>query len=77
MVDCGASATFIDRKFAEEHRMVKQKLQDPILLYNIDGSRNMAGDITEFVRIPELQIDGHTEEPVEFLVTELGKEFII
>ena len=77
MVDCGASATFVDRKFAEEHCMVKHKLRDPILLYNIDGSRNMAGDITEFVCIPELQIDGHMEKPVEFLVTELGKESII
>ena len=36
----------------------------------------MAGDITEFIFIPELQIDGHTEKPVEFLVTELGKESI-
>src|ERR1700761_6640949 len=51
MVDSGATSLFIDHKFANKHRMIKMPLEHPILLYNIDGSKNEAGSITHKVRL--------------------------
>ncbi len=40
MVDCGATALFIDRKFVERHKIRTHSLHSEIPLYNIDGSKN-------------------------------------
>jgi len=49
MVNSGATSLFINRKFVNQHKMLKEPLTQPIMLYNIDGSLNKAGSITHKV----------------------------
>ena len=51
MVDSGAMSLFIDHKYTSKHNMTRIPLEQPILLYNIDGSKNKAGSITHKVRL--------------------------
>ena len=75
MVDSGATALFLDKKYADRQRMLQIPLDAPILLYNIDGTRNEAGSITHKVRL-ELCI-GQDKEKFDFFVTSLGPEKVI
>ena len=58
MVDSGATTTFLSRRFVKENRVVTRKLATPIPLYNIDGTLNRDGTITD-VAILELEIGAH------------------
>ena len=51
----------MDQQFAKEKGLETHKLPRPIPVYNVDGSINQAGSITEFV-IVELMIDDHKEQ---------------
>ena len=75
MVDSGATALFVDKKYANSQRMWQIPLEHPIRLYNIDGTLNEAGSITHKVKL-RLQI-GTDEEQFEFYVTSLGPEKVI
>jgi len=75
MVDCGATALFINRKFVERYKIRMHSLHSEIPLYNIDGSKNQAGEISH-VACLRLHI-GELEEWREFLVTNLGLEDVI
>ena len=55
--------------------MLLEPLEQPIMLYNIDGSLNEAGSITHKVRL-FLKV-GQDEEKFDFFVTSLGPEKII
>jgi hypothetical protein len=75
MVDSGATALFLDKKYADCQNMWQIPLEHPIMLYNIDGSLNEAGSITHKVRL-SLKI-GSDEEKFDFFVTSLGPEKVI
>lgn len=75
MVDSGASALFINRRYVTQHKMVQQELPNPIKVHNIDGTLNKTGTITHYVRL-RLTVGDH-REMAEFLVTEIGPEDII
>ncbi|KAJ3533934.1 hypothetical protein NMY22_g7130 [Coprinellus aureogranulatus] len=75
MVDCGATALFLDHNFVSRHRITTFPLRHSIDLFNIDGSPNTAGQITHFARLC-LTVDQH-EEWTDFLVTDLGGEDVI
>ena len=75
MVDSGATALFIDKKYADRQKMWQIPLEHPIRLHNIDGKLNEAGSITHKVRL-SLKIGPDTEK-FEFYVTSLGPEKII
>ena len=51
MVKSGATSLFINHKYASKHKMIKTPLEHPILLYNIDGSKNETSSITHKVRL--------------------------
>jgi hypothetical protein len=75
MVDCGATALFISKRFMKEKKIRTHLIPHEIPLYNIDGSRNRAGSITHMTRL-RLQV-GDIEEWQVFLVTELGPEDVV
>ncbi len=75
MVDSGATLLFLDKKYADCHKMLLIPLENPIRLFNIDGTPNKAGSITHKVRL-SLKI-GQDEEKFDFLVTSLGPENVI
>jgi hypothetical protein len=75
MIDSGATALFADIQFVKRHRITTFPLRHPIVLHNIDGSRNSAGNITRFARL-HLKV-GVYEGYEDFLVSDLGGENVI
>lgn len=75
MIDSGATNTFISRRFIKENHVVTRKLKHPILLFNIDGTENKDGSISE-IAILQMQIGDHMEK-VAFSVTDIGSEDLI
>ena len=51
LVDSRATGEFIDRQYAKSCRFNLLKLTQPIPVYNVDGSLNEAGSITEAVTL--------------------------
>ena len=75
MVDCGATALFISRKFIKDNKVRTHLLSHEVPLYNINGSKNQAGSISRFARLRR-QV-GDTERWHQFLVTDLGPEDVV
>ena len=75
LVDCGATGQFMDQDYVECNRTSTRKLQHAIPVFNVDGTRNEAGSITEIVDTI-LRYNGHTER-MSFAVTNLGKQDVI
>ena len=75
LIDCGATSQFMDHDYVEWNRLTTQKLQRAIPVFNVDGSPNEAGSITEIVDAI-LCYKGHME-CTSFTVTSLGKQDII
>ena len=72
MVDSGATTKFLSRRFVERNRVTTRRLAKPIPLYNIDGTENRDGTITE-VAVLDMAIGDHREKVV-FVVTDIGEE---
>jgi len=49
LLDSGAMGNFIDRNFVQTKGINTQNISRPILVYNVDGSPNEAGQISEVV----------------------------
>ena len=59
----------------KDNKVTTRKLKKPIPLYNIDGSENCDGTVSE-VAVLDMTIGTH-QEPVVFIVTDIGKEDVI
>ncbi|KAI6110247.1 hypothetical protein EDD16DRAFT_1481761, partial [Pisolithus croceorrhizus] len=46
LVGSGANDTFLDKKWAEENNIPLLHLGKPVLVLNVNGTKNVAGDIT-------------------------------
>jgi Retroviral aspartyl protease len=75
LLDCGATDKFIHSDFVKRNRIATRLLSRPIPIYNVDGTLNEAGSITEVVKMM-LQYRDHSEKTL-FAVTSLGKQDII
>lgn len=75
MIDSGASTLFINQQLVENLKIQTRKLENPIPLFNIDGTKNKAGQIMEVAPL-RLTI-GNVTEYWEFVVTKLGPENLI
>jgi hypothetical protein len=76
MLDFGATAVFINKRFILQHNILRHPLTRPIALYNIDGSINKAGSLTHFACLT-MNISSKYTEKLDFLITDLGPEDII
>ena len=74
-LDCGATGKFIDQNYTQRQGLELEKLEEPIKVYNVDGTLNKRGTIKYFVDLI-IQIHGRTCKE-RFLVTGLGKQKII
>ena len=74
-VDCGATGEFIERHYAKSSCFNLVKLTQPIPVYNVDGTLNKAGSITEVVSLI-LHYKNHSERTT-FAVCGLGKQKLI
>ena len=75
LVDCGATGLFIDTEYVRLNNLSTRRLTTPIPVYNVDGTANEAGAITEIADII-LRYKGHAER-TQFAVTSLGKQNMI
>ena len=75
MVDSGATTKFLNRRFVKDNKVTTRKLKKPIPLYNIDGSENRDGTVSE-VAVLDMTIGTHRES-VMFIVTDIGEEDVI
>ena len=75
LVDSGATSEFIDQDYAKSCHFNLVKLKQPILVYNVDGTLNEAGSITEVVHLI-LHHKNHSERTV-FAITSLGKQKLL
>ena len=74
LIDCGATDCFIDEQLIEEKKLPVQLLELPIPVYQSDGEKTSAGDITGYVDL-RMRIRQHMES-IRFYVTKLGKREI-
>jgi hypothetical protein len=51
LIDCGTTSCFIDIKWAKLNNVPTRPLAKPILVYNVNGTANNAGAITDIANI--------------------------
>jgi len=75
LLDCGATESFIDRDFVHLKGMNTQTFSRNILVFNVDGSPNEAGQISKVVDIV-LRYKTHSERML-LAISRLGKQNLI
>jgi len=75
LVDSGATGLFIDREYVKSNQIPTTKLPQPVPMFNVDGTANMEGSISEVAELL-LRYNGHSERAL-FCVTGLGKQNLI
>jgi len=75
LLDCGATGSFIDRDFVRSKGMNTQTLSRNIPVFNVDGSPNKAGQISEVVDVV-LRYKTHSERML-LAISGLGKQSLI
>ena len=75
LIDSGAGGKFIDQAYARKLGIKTQKLEQPLIARNVDGTPNKKGKITSFA-ILNLVINGRTKR-TRLLITRLGRQQII
>ena len=75
LLDSGAGGKFINQNFIQQNKLETQKLEKPIMVYNVDGTKNKKGTITRCIDV-NLQI-GDKVIPMGLMVTGLGQQKFI
>ncbi|KAE8222388.1 hypothetical protein CF319_g4403 [Tilletia indica] len=75
MIDSGATASFLDLSFAQEHKLPSSQLPEPLPLNVIDGRPISSGPVTHSSHVP-LSIDTH-QETVQLHLTTLDRYPIV
>ena len=75
LLNCGATGLFMDTKWAKGNFISMTELEQPILVYNVDGSHNSVGSITHEATLMMIH-KGHKEK-VTFEICDLGKVNLI
>ena len=60
LIDSGVGGKFIDQNYAQKLGVKIQKLEQPLIARNVDGTKNKKGEITSFVNL-NLIINGRTK----------------
>jgi hypothetical protein len=75
LIDCGATGCFIDIEWAKLNNVPTHPLTKPIPVYNVDGTANDAGAITDIADVI-LHYENHLEH-TQLAITCLGKQSLI
>jgi hypothetical protein len=75
LIDCSATGCFIDIEWAKLNNVPTHPLTKPIPIYNVDGTANDAGTITD-IAVVVLRYKNHSER-TQLVVTHLGKQSLI
>jgi hypothetical protein len=76
LIDCGATGCFIDIGWAKLNNIPTHTLTNPIPVYNVDGTANDAGAITDIADVI-LHYENHHSERTQLAITRLGKQSLI
>ena len=60
LIDSGAGGKFIDQNYTWKLGVKIQRLEQPLIARNVDGTKNKKGEITSFVNL-DLIINGRTK----------------
>ena len=52
LIDSGAGGKFINQNFARKERLDMKDLENPLVVYNVDGTLNKIGTIKKYVDLP-------------------------
>ena len=75
LVDSGATDNFISTRIMKQMKIGSLRFKKPRTMWNVDGTHNRAGIITDFV---DLQVRcGSETKDMKFLVTDLGEDDVI
>jgi hypothetical protein len=75
LIDCDATGCFIDIEWAKLNNVPTRPLTNPIPVYNVDGTANDAGAITDIADVI-LRYENHSER-TQLAITRLGKQSLI
>ena len=75
LLDLGANGIFLDKTWAEKHKVLLTPLQNPIPVYNVDGTWNFTGSITHTAELI-VKFQGHHKK-IMAEVMDLGKDTFI
>jgi hypothetical protein len=75
LIDCSATGCSIDIEWAKLNNVPTRPLMKPIPVYNVDGTANDAGAITD-IAVVVLRYKNHSER-TQLAVTRLGKQSLI
>ena len=75
LVDNGAGGQFIDQNYTQQKGYKTRKLEEPMIAYNVDGTRNNRGTITSFIDLT-VKINEQWMN-LRLLIAGLGKQKII
>jgi len=75
LLDSGATGLFMDTTFAKEKGFKMEKLKNPLLVKNVDGTANVRGAITHQIEC-NMFFKGHVEK-ARIDVCNLGKTEVI
>jgi len=75
LLDSGATGLFADQKFVEKHGFKMQKLDRPLNVKNVDGTKNSGGMITHEIEV-NIFFKGHVEQ-AKIDVCNLGRTEVI
>jgi predicted aspartyl protease len=75
LIDCGATGCFIDIEWAKLNNIPTRPLTNTIPVYNVDGTANDAGTITDIADMI-LRYEQHSER-TQLAITHLGKQSLI
>ena len=75
LIDSGAGGKFINQNFSRKEKFEMKDLENPLVVYNINGTLNKMGTIRKYVNLPMIINGRKTTE--RLLITGLGKLRII
>src|SRR6267143_4069642 len=75
LIDCGAGGKFIDQNYAQNNKIIRTPLEEPLPVFNIDGTPNKKGTIMHQVEL-DLKV-GDKVQHETLLVSRLEKQKII
>jgi Reverse transcriptase (RNA-dependent DNA polymerase)/RNase H-like domain found in reverse transcriptase len=75
LVDSGATENFLDQHTVRQWGLSTHKLPHPRYVYNVDGTQNQAGTLTEYCVLRCIVGDKDTLQ--QFYVTNLGKDRVL
>ena len=65
----------MDQNFARKHQLPLKKLEEPLIVFNVDGTQNKRGTITHSTELDI--IFGARTRKTRFLISGLGKQHLI